>query len=80
VNRASIAFMDIVPLLSWFGTPCVLAIPPLKRLRRAQARGEEAETLSVWLRCLDSSSPPTSLVIEAAAFARSQDFPVTLQG
>jgi len=32
-------------LLSWFGTPCVLAIPPSPRLRRAQAREEEAETL-----------------------------------
>jgi hypothetical protein len=31
-------------LLSWFGTPCVLAIPPSPRLRRAQAREEEAET------------------------------------
>jgi len=32
-------------LLSWFGTPCVLAIPPSPRLRRAQAKEEEAETL-----------------------------------
>ncbi len=32
-------------LLSWFGTPCVLAISPSPRLRRAQAREEEAETL-----------------------------------
>jgi hypothetical protein len=32
-------------LLSWFGIPCVLAIPPSPRLRRAQAREEEAETL-----------------------------------
>jgi len=32
-------------LLSWFGSPCVLAIPPSPRLRRAQAREEEAETL-----------------------------------
>jgi hypothetical protein len=32
-------------LLSWFGTPCVLAIPPSPRLRCAQAREEEAETL-----------------------------------
>jgi hypothetical protein len=32
-------------LLSWFGTPCVLAIPPSLRLRRAQAKEEEAETL-----------------------------------
>jgi len=31
--------------LSWFGTPCVLAIPPLTRLRFAQTREEEAETL-----------------------------------
>jgi len=42
-------------LLSWFGTPCVLAIPPPPRLRRAQAREEEAETLSLWLRCRDLS-------------------------
>jgi len=32
-------------LLSWFGTPCVLAIPPSPRLRCAQAKEEEAETL-----------------------------------
>jgi hypothetical protein len=32
-------------LLSWFGTPCVLAIAPSPRLRCAQAREEEAETL-----------------------------------
>ena len=32
-------------LLSWFGTPCVLDIPPSPRLRRAQAKEEEAETL-----------------------------------
>jgi hypothetical protein len=32
-------------LLSWFGTPCVLAIPPSPRLRPAQAKEEEAETL-----------------------------------
>jgi hypothetical protein len=32
-------------LLSWFGTPCVLGIPPSPRLRRAQAKEEEAETL-----------------------------------
>ncbi len=32
-------------LLSWFGTPCMLAIPPSPRLRRAQAKEEEAETL-----------------------------------
>jgi hypothetical protein len=32
-------------LLSWFGTPCVLAIPPSPRLRHAQAKEEEAETL-----------------------------------
>jgi hypothetical protein len=32
-------------LLSWFGTPCVLATPPSPRLRCAQAREEEAETL-----------------------------------
>jgi hypothetical protein len=32
-------------LLSWFGNPCVLAIPPSPRLRRAQAKEEEAETL-----------------------------------
>ena len=32
-------------LLSWFGTACVLAIPPSPRLRRAQAKEEEAETL-----------------------------------
>ena len=32
-------------LLSWFGIPCALAIPPSPRLRRAQAREEEAETL-----------------------------------
>jgi len=32
-------------LLSWFGAPCVLAIPPSPRLRCAQAREEEAETL-----------------------------------
>jgi len=32
-------------LPSWFGIPCVLAIPPSPRLRRAQAREEEAETL-----------------------------------
>src|SRR5512133_3796947 len=31
--------------LSWFGTPCVLAIPPSPRLRCAQAKEEEAETL-----------------------------------
>jgi hypothetical protein len=29
----------------WFGIPCVLAIPPWPRLRHAQAREEEAETL-----------------------------------
>jgi len=32
-------------LLSWFGAPCVLAIPPSPRPRRAQAKEEEAETL-----------------------------------
>jgi hypothetical protein len=32
-------------LLSWFGTPCVLAIPPSPRLPCAQAKEEEAETL-----------------------------------
>jgi hypothetical protein len=32
-------------LPSWFGTPRVLAIPPSPRLRRAQAKEEEAETL-----------------------------------
>jgi hypothetical protein len=32
-------------LLSRFGTPCVLAIPPSPRLRCAQAKEEEAETL-----------------------------------
>jgi hypothetical protein len=32
-------------LLRWFGIPCVLAIPPSPRLRRAQAREEEAEPL-----------------------------------
>jgi hypothetical protein len=32
-------------VLSWFGTPRVLAIPPSPRLRRAQAKEEEAETL-----------------------------------
>ena len=32
-------------LLSWFGTPCVLAIPPSPRLRCAQAKEEEVETL-----------------------------------
>jgi hypothetical protein len=32
-------------LLSWFGTPCVLAIPPSPRPRCAQAKEEEAETL-----------------------------------
>jgi hypothetical protein len=32
-------------LLSWFGTPCVLAIQPSPRLRCAQAKEEEAETL-----------------------------------
>jgi hypothetical protein len=32
-------------LLCWFGTPCVLAIQPSSRLRHAQAREEEAETL-----------------------------------
>jgi hypothetical protein len=32
-------------LFSWFGTPCVLAIPPSPRLRHAQAKEEEAETL-----------------------------------
>jgi hypothetical protein len=32
-------------LLSWFGTLCVLAIPPSRRLRCAQAKEEEAETL-----------------------------------
>jgi hypothetical protein len=32
-------------LLSWFGTLCVLAIPPSPRLRHAQAKEEEAETL-----------------------------------
>jgi hypothetical protein len=31
--------------LSWFGAPCVLAIPPSPRPRRAQAKEEEAETL-----------------------------------
>jgi hypothetical protein len=29
----------------WFGIPCALGIPPLLRLRHAQAREEEAETL-----------------------------------
>jgi hypothetical protein len=29
----------------WFGIPCVLAIPPWPRLRHAQAREEEGETL-----------------------------------
>jgi hypothetical protein len=29
----------------WFGIPCALAIPPWSRLRHAQAREEEAETL-----------------------------------
>ncbi len=32
-------------LLSWFWTPCVLAIPPSPRLRCAQAKEEEAEML-----------------------------------
>jgi hypothetical protein len=32
-------------LLSCFGTPCVLAIPPSPTLRCAQAKEEEAETL-----------------------------------
>jgi hypothetical protein len=32
-------------LLSWFGTPCLLAIPPSPKLRPAQAKEEEAETL-----------------------------------
>jgi len=41
--------------LSWFGTPRMLAIPPLTRLRFAQTREEEAETLRLWLRCLDRS-------------------------
>ena len=41
--------------LSWFGTPRVLAIPPLPRLRFAQTREEEAETLWLWLRCFDRS-------------------------
>jgi hypothetical protein len=32
-------------LSPWFGIPCALAIPPCPRLRHAQAREEEAETL-----------------------------------
>ena len=32
-------------LRRWFGTPCVLAIPPWPRLLHAQATEEEAETL-----------------------------------
>ena len=32
-------------LLAWFEIPCVLAISPSPRPRRAQAREEEAETL-----------------------------------
>jgi len=32
-------------LLCWFGTPCLLAIPPSPKLRPAQAKEEEAETL-----------------------------------
>jgi hypothetical protein len=32
-------------LVSWFATPCVLAVPPSPRLRCAQAKEEEAETL-----------------------------------
>jgi hypothetical protein len=32
-------------LLSWFGIPCVLAIPRSPRLLCAQAKEEEAETL-----------------------------------
>jgi len=34
-----------VQLRRWFGTPCVLAIPPWPRLLHAQAKEEEAETL-----------------------------------
>jgi len=32
-------------VLSWFWTPRVLAIPPSPRLRRAQSKEEEAQTL-----------------------------------
>jgi hypothetical protein len=39
----------------WFGISCVLGIPPWPRLRHAQAREEEAETLRLCLRCVDHS-------------------------
>jgi hypothetical protein len=42
--RNAIGYAQLI-LLSWFGAPCVLAIPPSPRPRRAQAKEEEGETL-----------------------------------
>jgi len=42
--RNEIGYAQFISL-SWFGAPCVLAIPPSPRPQRAQAREEEAETL-----------------------------------